>query len=109
MCLTARSLCVRFFTRNPQHVVKLTHRCSQARNGSFHNVKNSGALIYYLQRRGSASEKLIAFPEGFRMLAGDPMRRSLAGSGIEQKGIGYVCLGGAAGETRTIPDSKCPA
>jgi len=42
------------------------------------------------------------------MLAGDPMRRSLDGAGIEQQGISYACLGGTSGQTGTIPNSKCP-
>jgi hypothetical protein len=85
--------------------------CSKAKNGSFHNVGNGGATIYYLQRRNTPTEELLPFPAGFRMLAGDPMRRSLDGAGIEQKGISFACLGGnnpAGGQTATIPNYKCP-
>ncbi|KAA8912018.1 hypothetical protein FN846DRAFT_1019385 [Sphaerosporella brunnea] len=82
----------------------------KAKNGSYHNVGNGGATIYYLQRRDSPTEELLPFPAGFRMLAGDPMRRSLDGAGIEQKGISFACLGGNTkeGQTPTIPNYTCP-
>ncbi|KAF8244032.1 WSC-domain-containing protein [Wilcoxina mikolae CBS 423.85] len=76
----------------------------KAKNGSFHNVGNNGATIYYLQRRDTPTEELIPFPKGFRMLAGDPMLRSSNGG----KAVSFACLGGTSGETPSIPNSKCP-
>jgi len=46
-------------------------------NTSVTSVSNGGLLVYYLQR-GDAGEKITAFPEGFRMLAGNPMKRARA-------------------------------
>ncbi|KAI5812158.1 hypothetical protein BZA77DRAFT_359753 [Pyronema omphalodes] len=79
----------------------------KAKNGSFHNVNNGGATIYYLQRRGSPDEELIPFPEGFRMVAGNPMIRSLA-TGAQKNGASFACLGTNKPETRYIPNYKCP-
>jgi hypothetical protein len=77
----------------------------KAKNGSFHNVGNSGATIYYLQRRETLAQELVPFPKGFRMLAGDPMLRSAGSAG---NGTSFACLGGTSGETAYIPNSKCP-
>ncbi|KAF8244149.1 WSC-domain-containing protein [Wilcoxina mikolae CBS 423.85] len=79
----------------------------KAKNGSFHNVANGGATIYYLQRRGSPDEELVPFPKGFRMFAGDPMLRA-PGTSHEQKAVSFSCLGGLAKDTPDIPNAKCP-
>jgi hypothetical protein len=68
-------------------------------------VDHGGATVYYLQRRDNDQEKLHAFPEGFRMLAGDPMLRSLP---KELSGVGYACLGAGKDETKAIPNYQCP-
>ncbi|KAF8467322.1 hypothetical protein BDZ91DRAFT_771969 [Kalaharituber pfeilii] len=81
----------------------------QNQNGSFHPVKQvGGALVYYLQRRGSG-EKLQAFPEGFRMLAGDPFLRSFSGT-PEQKAVSFACLdyNNPSPETPGFPTKNCP-
>lgn len=68
-----------------------------------------GMTAYYLQRRGNdPNEKLHAFPEGFRMLAGDPFARSF-GNNSAAKAISYACLGGPGRpETNNIPNFNCP-
>lgn len=73
------------------------------------NDTNGGMAVYYLQRRGNnKTEKLTAFPEGFRMLAGDPFARSF-GNNSAAKAISYACLGGPGGpETNKIPSWDCP-
>ncbi|KAF1836319.1 hypothetical protein BDW02DRAFT_494034 [Decorospora gaudefroyi] len=72
------------------------------------NDINGGMTVYYLQRRGdNQSEQLHAFPEGFRMTAGDPFKRSYDGS-LEAQGISFNCLGSNQPETNGIPNSKCP-
>ncbi|EJD47485.1 WSC-domain-containing protein [Auricularia subglabra TFB-10046 SS5] len=85
----------------------------RGQNGSFHNVGQSGGgTIYYLQRRGTANEKLNAFPEGFRMLAGNPMLRSFDAKSLEQRAVSFVCLdfagSGAGGQFNEIPGHNCP-
>ncbi|KZV78289.1 hypothetical protein EXIGLDRAFT_662614, partial [Exidia glandulosa HHB12029] len=65
----------------------------RAKNGSFHNVNQiGGGTVYYLQRRGTANEKLHAFPEGFRMLAGTPGLRSYDANSLAQRAISFNCL-----------------
>lgn len=60
---------------------------------------NGGMTVYYLQRRGdNQTEKLHAFPEGFRMVAGDPFTRTYDGS-LAAQGISFNCLGANKPET----------
>lgn len=62
------------------------------------------------QRPGDG-EKLKAFPEGFRMLAGDPMKRSF-GNDKASAAINYACLdynGPATAETNEFPNRRCPS
>ncbi|KAI4690171.1 uncharacterized protein J4E84_004353 [Alternaria hordeiaustralica] len=69
---------------------------------------NGGMTVYYLQRRGTnQTEKLHAFPEGFRMVAGDPFTRSYDGS-LAAQGISFNCLGANKPETNGFPDYPCP-
>ncbi|KAF9692974.1 hypothetical protein EKO04_009153 [Ascochyta lentis] len=70
---------------------------------------HGGMTVYYLQRRGDDSnEKLHAFPEGFRMIAGDTFARSFGGDSAA-KAISYSCLGGPnLPETNNMPDFNCP-
>lgn len=84
------------------------------KNGKFEPVPvagekgsgNGGMTVYYLQR-GDKGEKLHAFPEGFRVLAGDSSRRKYSG-GLDQDAVRYACLGQGQGETTSIPNYKCP-
>ena len=69
---------------------------------------NGGMTVYYLQRRGdNQTEKLHAFPEGFRMVAGDPFTRSYDGS-LAAQGISFNCLGANTPETNGMPNIPCP-
>jgi hypothetical protein len=69
---------------------------------------NGGMTVYYLQRRGdNQTEKLHAFPEGFRMVAGDPFTRRYDGS-LAAQGISFNCLGANQPETNGMPDIPCP-
>jgi len=82
----------------------------KAKNGSLHEVEQmGGALVYYLQRRGTPDEKLYAFPKGFRMLAGDPFLRSYTDS-KEQRAVSFACLdyNNPGPETRGFPTKNCP-
>lgn len=83
----------------------------KAKNGSFISVRQSGGTIYYLQRSDKRdpefSKGLLAFPQGFRMLAGDANSRNNSGS-LEQRAISYACLGSNTPETPNFPNRKCP-
>ncbi|EJD47475.1 WSC-domain-containing protein [Auricularia subglabra TFB-10046 SS5] len=82
----------------------------RAQNGSFHRVKQVGGMtVYYLQRRDNDAEKLHAFPEGFRMLAGNPALRSYNPDDVAQNAVTHVCLGGPEnGEWPWLPKANCP-
>ncbi|KAH7030703.1 uncharacterized protein B0I36DRAFT_288299 [Microdochium trichocladiopsis] len=84
----------------------------QGADGSFTPVKQTGgALVYYLQRQDKKdpeySKGLIAFPEGFRMLAGNPSLRSYSNT-LAQRAVNYVCLGNEGPHTNSIPNKNCP-
>lgn len=51
---------------------------------------------------------LLAFPEGFRMVAGNPYLRSFNSSSLEQAAVTYVCLGTSNPQTNGFPNYKCP-
>ncbi|KAI1613238.1 WSC domain-containing protein [Exophiala viscosa] len=82
----------------------------QHQNGTFESVDQiGGATVYYLQRAGD-NETLKAFPPGFRMVAGDPFKRS-AGTDFASQAVSYACLnynGPATAETPMFPDYNCP-
>lgn len=81
----------------------------RAKNGSFHPVNHGGAVVYYLQR-GEQQNPLVPFPDDLRMLAGNSLARSFAGTD-QAKAINYACLnfnGGGPPEGNAIPNSKCP-
>jgi Domain of unknown function (DUF1996) len=79
-------------------------------NGSFASVQQLGsATIYYLQRPGS-NESIYAFPEGFRMVTGDPFKRNLT-TDLAGQAISYACLkynGAATPEAACFLTSNCP-
>jgi hypothetical protein len=66
-----------------------------------------GMAVYYLQRPSPATEKLTAFPAGFRMLAGDSYKRS-GGTDLATQGISFACLGANKPETNNMPSYNCP-
>jgi len=49
----------------------------------------------------------LAFPYGFRMIAGDYLRRSLNVSDYAQKATHHACLGSTSGQTYSFPTSRC--
>ncbi|WWC91451.1 uncharacterized protein L201_006397 [Kwoniella dendrophila CBS 6074] len=78
-------------------------------NGTFSLVRMNRANTYYLMRRGSQSETVYDFPEGFRMVAGNPSRITYNSSNYAEKAISYVCLGvNGAPETNGFPTQSCP-
>ncbi|GAA5931213.1 DUF1996 domain-containing protein [Sporobolomyces koalae] len=84
------------------------------KNGSFTALPEPGLLIYYLQRSHKDDEtEVLAFPEGMRMLAGNPYVRSYNDSSLMAKAIGWNCLGGdklGMDKTRNpfLPPVNCP-
>ncbi|GAA6058095.1 hypothetical protein JCM3770_001110 [Rhodotorula araucariae] len=80
-------------------------------NGSFTSVKQNGLLVYYLPRHNKADKtKVTAFPPGFRMLTGNPYKRSYDPDSLMDQSIGINCLGGATKPTRRpgFPTENCP-
>ncbi|KAG8927582.1 hypothetical protein FRC02_008044 [Tulasnella sp. 418] len=50
-------------------------------------------FIYYLQRRGSNPNlKINQWPKGFKMVAGNPNRRSYTPNSNADKAVSFVCL-----------------
>ncbi|KAL7414958.1 hypothetical protein BDY24DRAFT_278794 [Mrakia frigida] len=47
---------------------------------------------YYLQRPGSKNEKIHAFPDGLKMIAGNPYRRTYDSSSFADQAVSFVCL-----------------
>ncbi|PBK62265.1 hypothetical protein ARMSODRAFT_964281 [Armillaria solidipes] len=93
--------------------------------GLFESVANGGLLIYY-QNRGSmdvanGGPGLKAFPEGFRMITGDPRKRSFqypTGLGTQaelaERAIAWICLRYTTsnpdyGGTGGFPTTDCEA
>jgi hypothetical protein len=89
----------------------------QHQNGSFENVKQSGdgtgiyggMTVYYLQRPGPNNDKLKAFPEGFRMLAGNPFKRNHTDD-FASEAVSFVCLDYSGGSSTSdgLPTKNCP-
>ncbi|BFZ58725.1 hypothetical protein PYCC9005_005790 [Savitreella phatthalungensis] len=79
--------------------------------GKYTSVNQLGGMtVYYIQRYGYNGEQLYAFPDGFRMLAGNPLKRSYDGS-LEAQAISYHCLdynNPAIPETHGFPTQNCP-
>ncbi|KAL0942125.1 wsc domain-containing protein [Colletotrichum truncatum] len=85
----------------------------RGQDGKFTSVPQAGGmLIYYLLRSDPKdpeySNGLLAFPKGFRMLAGDPKLRSFNNNSLEQRAISYVCLGNGGPQTNEFPNRNCP-
>ncbi|GAA6026736.1 hypothetical protein JCM8097_005823 [Rhodosporidiobolus ruineniae] len=81
-------------------------------NGSFTNVDLvGGGLIYYLPRFHSSDKtNVTAFPDGLRMLTGNPFKRSYDSSSEMAQAIGWNCLGANVAATRQpqLPAYNCP-
>ncbi|ETI20140.1 hypothetical protein G647_08174 [Cladophialophora carrionii CBS 160.54] len=82
----------------------------QHQDGTFESVDQVGGMTVYYLQRGGDGEKLKAFPPGFRMVAGNPFKRT-AGNDFASQGISYNCLdynGPAKPETPNFPNYNCP-
>ncbi|KAJ3278647.1 hypothetical protein HK104_002151, partial [Borealophlyctis nickersoniae] len=76
-------------------------------NGTFTTVYSQGALIYYLQRGEPSDGPIQAFPDGFRMIAGDMSLRTYSDT-LEQRAITYACIGVSGPQTHEWPKQYCP-
>jgi hypothetical protein len=88
----------------------LYHR---AANGSFTLIPISFVQTYYLQRDGPTQKKINPFPEGLRMVAGNPYRTVYNASNVADKAINFVCLNyndpsNDAGPQSEFPQKPCP-
>ncbi|KAF8267409.1 hypothetical protein EI94DRAFT_1324975 [Lactarius quietus] len=78
-------------------------------NGSFKAVDHGGMLVYYLQRGGS-NETIEAFPDGLRMVTGNPNVRNYTGT-PEAQAISWLCIdfnGPAQQQTPGFTNTTCP-
>ncbi|KAF1782274.1 protein of unknown function DUF1996 [Phytophthora cactorum] len=73
------------------------------KNGTGYGLVESHQIVYY-EPRPTEDEKVIAFPDGLKMLAGDPKLRE-KGDSIEEKAITWVCLDYVT-RTRSSKDPK---
>ncbi|KAF1991758.1 WSC-domain-containing protein [Aulographum hederae CBS 113979] len=86
-----------------------------AEDGSFESVpidgdaggNMGGMAIYYLHRPGPDNDVLHPFPKGFRMVAGDPFRRSFNSSAVAERAVSHRCIGTSL-EPNGFPDQNCP-
>ncbi|GAA5905670.1 hypothetical protein JCM6882_008742 [Rhodosporidiobolus microsporus] len=81
-------------------------------NGSFTNVDVvGGGLIYYLPRfHPTDTTNVTAFPDGLRMLTGNPFKRTYDSFSLMAQAIGWNCLGSNVADTRrpNLPTYNCP-
>jgi hypothetical protein len=85
----------------------------KGQDGTFTSVnQQGGVLVYYIQRADPLdpeySKGLLAFPPGFRMVAGNPFLRSFNSSSLEAAAITYNCLGTNNPQTNGFPNYNCP-
>jgi len=74
------------------------------------------SAVYYLLRACDYAPNLkncdnapvpLAFPYGFRMVSGDPLRRTYNESDKAERAVSLVCLGGAGGRFNGLPPHHC--
>lgn len=78
-------------------------------NGSFVVVDHGGLIVYYLQRSGS-NETVQPFPDGLRMLTGNPYARNDTGTDAS-RAISWLCIdfnGPAQPQTPGFTNTNCP-
>jgi hypothetical protein len=65
--------------------------------------------MYYLFRRDNENIPLVAYPKGFKMIAGNPYLRSDQGT-LESRALSWACIDYSHGSAATgyIPDKNCP-
>lgn len=85
-------------------------------NGTFTDVGNGGTIVYYLDRGDNLSE-MVPFPEGFKMVSGDPGLRSSNPSSVTWNGkraigdrVSFLCVNyqKPEAETNSLGNTNCP-
>jgi len=74
------------------------------------NGVTGGMTVYYLQR-GPNPSAVLPFPEGFRMVAGDPFQRNQTNKmAAPGQAVSFVCLDydGVSSQTPYMPNKNCP-
>ncbi|KAF8312483.1 hypothetical protein DL93DRAFT_2045275, partial [Clavulina sp. PMI_390] len=78
-------------------------------NKTYSAVDHGGMEVYYLQR-GASNETIQAFPDGLRMVTGNPALRSYAGTPASQA-ISWLCLNynnPATAQQPNLYSTDCP-
>ncbi|EKG21360.1 Carbohydrate-binding WSC [Macrophomina phaseolina MS6] len=92
----------------------------RAQDGSFQHVPlmgdnprgvAGGMNVYYLHRPGPDNDPVIPFPPGFRMVAGNPFKRT-PGADFNSQAVSALCLGSAPDGSNVqyagFPNVTCP-
>ena len=75
------------------------------------NGVTGGLTVYYEQRPGPGNDPLKAFPEEFRMVAGDPWQRNFTNQmAAPGQAVSFVCLDYTHGSSHSneMPNKNCP-
>jgi len=105
--------CDKFIDRSNYWVPNMYHQRSDK---LWEMVPWTHSAVYYQKRACDYRAGLrtcdkgfvpLVFPDGFRMTAGDPSRRTQNNSDPAQRAIDISCLDGTAGEHPGFPTSKC--
>ena len=105
-------VCTTCFVKGDHSNYWIPHLYYQHADGSVESVDQVGsASMYYFNEpsRLGAGETVESFPNGLRMFAGDPNKRTL-GTDNESKAINYKCLdySGTPTDSAGFPDHDCP-
>jgi len=86
-------------------------------DGQFELVKWNNAAVYYQKRACNYAPGVtscdksfvpLAFPDGFRMIAGDPYRRTQNNADFAQKAVSIMCIfNGGSKEGNGFPPERC--
>ncbi|KAK4902978.1 hypothetical protein LTR49_026957 [Elasticomyces elasticus] len=71
----------------------------------------TGGMTVYYEQRGPDQSNLLAFPEGFRMIAGNPFQRSYTNKqAAPGNAVSFVCLdySGSSSQHNEMPNKNCP-
>jgi len=104
--ITAITGCRNCTTTDP---IKRGRLCLSLENAVYYQLRTcdyiSGAKTCPIKPELNPTPPL-AFPDGFRMVAGDPMRRTFNATDKAQKAVSIVCFG-TGGRFNGSPDHKC--
>lgn len=78
----------------PRHLPQIRQRILPQRENDRFAAFNKGLLVYYLHRGRDADGPVRAFPEGFKMVAGTPSKRTFNSTSNADKAVSFKCLHG---------------